>query len=821
MIIKELYIENFGKLSKYKKTFSHGLNSFVEDNGFGKTTLTVFIKTMLYGFDETRRQSLDENDRKRYIPWQGGAFGGYLVFEVNGKTYRVERSFQTKGSEDTFTLYDLDTGAISSDFSSSLGDELFGIDADGFERTVFLSEKNLSGKNTNQTISAKLSNLVGTDGDIDGFDSAIKLLDDRRKFYQKKGGAGEIQDVKNEISELEDEIRILSQRRDNAAKTEEEISALAEKIKSIKQKKEGVLEKERKEKLESEKRSYEIQYANMLGALKGDEKREEQLFEFFSKKLPRVSEIAAVSENAEEVKRLNRTLIDMGENNELSSLRTFFKNDTTVEECERMHANAKKVSESKANFYTNQEYSYSSPFAKVPTVKEIDEHTAKLTRNVSSGVKTGSFALAIIGLILITVGLVLGITVSTPLYSIAIVGFLLTIVSIISISKSKSNKETEKDIAKINSFICEVYSAGRDFDSPLSALISMRADLEKMNSDKERISRMQREREASAESTLRTEREVREFIEKFPLSYGLTLEEATADILYKKRRFDMLTEYESEKDTKRSVCKERIKALTESINSFISLFPITSGDPINEIRNNLAEYEVLHSSLTRRRTEAESFAASHGITYIPKISSQSTVSDTSFSNELRFIDEQLIEAEREKSRLELEYNNSIISVQKIEELEEKLLEKNEQIEIYKDNLATITKAKDMLARAKDSMTGKYLEPTKKGFSKYLALIEDEVGEFTMDTAFTITKTDLGKSRQAEAYSRGTRDLHALAIRLSLIDALYESEKPPIILDDPFIAFDDKHTERAISVIRKLSTARQIFYFTCSKSRKAK
>ena len=90
MKIKELYVENFGKLSKYRKTFSDGLNSFVEDNGYGKTTLTVFIKTMLYGFDETRRQSLDENDRKKYTPWQSGAFGGWLVFEINGKTYRLE-----------------------------------------------------------------------------------------------------------------------------------------------------------------------------------------------------------------------------------------------------------------------------------------------------------------------------------------------------------------------------------------------------------------------------------------------------------------------------------------------------------------------------------------------------------------------------------------------------------------------------------------------------------------------------------------------------------------------------------------------------------
>ena len=821
MIIKELYIENFGKLSKYKKSFTNGLNSFVEDNGYGKTTLTIFIKTMLYGFEETRRQSLDENERKKYIPWQGGAFGGYLIFEANGKTYRVERSFQTKGSEDTFVLYDLDTGTISSDYSSSLGEEIFGIDADGFERTVFLSEKNLSGKNTNQTISAKLSNLVGTDGDIDGFDDAIKLLDERRKFYQKKGGAGEIQDAKNEISELEEEIRILAQKRENSHKTEQEISALAEKIKLIKAKKESVLEKERQEKLENEKRGYEIQYANMLGALKGEEKREEQLFEFFSKKLPTNSEIASIAENYAEVKRLSRTLEDLGENHELSSLRTFFKNETTAEECEKMLANAKKVSESKANFYTHVEENYSSPFIKNPSVKQIDDYTAKLTNNVSSGFKAGSLALSSIGLVFIALGLFLGITISNALFSVSLIGFLLTIVGIISILKTKSNNELLENINKTNQFIEEVYGPDRKFDSPLSALISMKSDIEKMSIEKERQDKLQREREAFSESTIRLEREVREFIEKFPKSDGLTLEEAMFDILYKKRRFDMLTEYESEKDTKRSVCKEKIKSLSQAINNFTSLFPITTSDPINEIRTNLAEYEVLHNSLNKRRNEAKNFASSHGINYIPNVSAQTFNNDTSFSKELAAIDELIIETEREKSRLELDYNNSLFGIQKIEELEEKLLEKSEQIEIYKDNLTTITKTKEMLSKARDSMTAKYLDSTKNGFSKYLSLIEDEIGEFTIDTAFTITKTDFGKSRQAEAYSRGTRDLHSLAMRLALIDALYDSEKPPVILDDPFIAFDDRHTEKAISVIKKLSNTRQIFYFTCSKSRKAK
>ena len=48
MKLISLYIDNFGKLSDYSFDFSKTLNSLYEENGWGKTTLTVFIKSMLY-----------------------------------------------------------------------------------------------------------------------------------------------------------------------------------------------------------------------------------------------------------------------------------------------------------------------------------------------------------------------------------------------------------------------------------------------------------------------------------------------------------------------------------------------------------------------------------------------------------------------------------------------------------------------------------------------------------------------------------------------------------------------------------------------------
>ena len=821
MKIKELYVENFGKLSQYKLSLSDGLNSFVEDNGYGKTTLSVFIKAMIYGFDDTRKHSLDENDRKKYTPWQGGAFGGYLVFSVNGIDYRVERTFGQKASDDTYNLYNLNTGRVSNDFSASLGEELFGIDADGFERTVFLSEKNLSGKNTNQSISAKLSNLVGTEGDIGGFDEAIKLLDERRKFYQKRGGAGEIKDVEYEISELEEKIRLLYEKRGMSAESEAEIAKLSEKIALIKDKKKLILEKEHKEKLENEKRGYEIQYNDMLGALKIDEDRETELLQFFREKLPSNAEVALAAESDSEIKRLRRTLSDIGENLELNELKSFFKNKTTASECEKMRASARYISESRAtSFASTATPTVQSPFKRIPAINEINSHIAELNAHAAKK-RSSNLALSFIGLILAGIGLTAGFLFNATLFILAGIGFLLTFVGILPVFAKKSSGKHLQCNELASAFVREIYGT-REFHSTLSALEVMKSELEAYERHFGEANLVKQEKEALSQSIIVAERELREFLEKFPDADGLTLEEKADVIAYKQRRYEILIEFEAEKENERESCKEKIKKHEEKLKSFVSLFPIKTDDPISEIRRNLAEYEVIRISLTRRRGDAERFASSHGIALVPRttpLSHNNAIND--FSGELRAIEEELLTAEREKARLETDYSIYVREIDTIEELEEKLREKKEKIQLFRDNLAIITKTKDMLAKSRDSMTSKYLETTKRGFEHYLTLIDEATAEFTIDTSFTIMKTDLGKSRQAEAYSRGTRDMHALAMRLALIDSLYGTEAPPIILDDPFIAFDDRHVERASAVLKKIAHEKQILYFTCSKSRKVK
>ena len=187
MKLIECHVNNFGKLSDFSYNFSEGLNVINEENGFGKSTFAAFIKSMLYGLEDTKRPSLSENDRKKYEPWQGGAWGGSLTLSSDGKTYRIERSFSKKASLDEVKIYDTETGRLTDKFSEkSPGESMLGIDREGFERTVFLSERDIDEKKVNNSVSAKLSRLTGVAFDMAELDSANKILDEERKYYQKQ-----------------------------------------------------------------------------------------------------------------------------------------------------------------------------------------------------------------------------------------------------------------------------------------------------------------------------------------------------------------------------------------------------------------------------------------------------------------------------------------------------------------------------------------------------------------------------------------------------------------------------------------------------------
>ncbi len=230
MRLHECYIQNFGGLHEARFSFDGGLNVICENNGYGKSTLAAFVKAMLYGLPANRRADLDENERKRYTPWQGGTFGGSMTFSARGKTYRAERVFSERGKGDRFLLYDLSDNLPSNDFSEHLGEELFGIDAAAYERSAYLPQKVITGGMDNVSVSAKLNDLIDATDDINDFNTAYGVLDRQRQVYKKHGGKGRLSELEEAMAEKRREREIAFDAKARAAVLSGEAEAVKEEI---------------------------------------------------------------------------------------------------------------------------------------------------------------------------------------------------------------------------------------------------------------------------------------------------------------------------------------------------------------------------------------------------------------------------------------------------------------------------------------------------------------------------------------------------------------------------------------------------------------
>ena len=207
MKLISLHIENFGGLHRYDLEFTEGLTVIQEENGFGKSTLAEFIRAMFYGFPR-KGKTLDKSRRQKYTPWNGGSFGGNLVFEAEGSRYRLERTFGATPKGDSFALIDLATGRKSTRYSEELGLELFQLDGDSFERSTYLPQLAEGQVLTTDSIRSKLSNLVEDTNDVGNFEKAMAALKNKRTtFVPYRGNGGSVAQAVAQVTRLQDQLQ--------------------------------------------------------------------------------------------------------------------------------------------------------------------------------------------------------------------------------------------------------------------------------------------------------------------------------------------------------------------------------------------------------------------------------------------------------------------------------------------------------------------------------------------------------------------------------------------------------------------------------------
>lgn len=873
MILKECTIDNFGKFTDRKFSFTAGLNSFDEDNGWGKTTLAAFIKAMFYGMTETRSKTLFI-DREKYMPWQGGTFGGALVFSHGGREYKVIRSFGTKKKDDSFVLYDVKTGRESRDYTENLGEELFTVDLETFERSVFVTLDDSKKPQGSTDITAKLNNLIEDADDISNYDNARDRLEKLAAGIKAKRGPG------GSLANLAAAVE-----RDNNAlldigSKERAVGVYQEKITDGK----GAVEVLRRKVEElhglfslSEKYARKQNYDRMKEQEQAAAAKQEQLLAFFHGQVPDAGMTEAVSKTAGEYTKyanfLHRDPVTGTDRTEYQTLLNFFTGDVPSAEavagcqrdCDGYDVLKQQISEKKLSpaetdelFALKRKFGgkdisaktadgYLSDYEKVQEFgKQIGEIESSLRaandeleqlkqqkpRNIKRIVFfciAAVFAAGAAGGILVAKSMAAGIAGFTAAAVCLVLGFIQKTVrpdcteqeqKVVALENeaAEKKKESEKLEDGYRSFITAMNGG--------TSAVSVTVALSDIKNDFARYVTLKGKEDSylAWKGTLPVQpEEYEKRIRAFEIRYGQKDDiSAISSVLEAVRsRVGKLTELEKrikEYDSN----KQKLEECEEKLIRDLSVYETDKTAPyekqVQEIRDGKHDYEAAVSDMNAIRKKIGEFEAQNDISLLKDAVKPEKDAET-------------LKAELEKAQAEMDSRLASIAADRKsmddllsftdrrQELESDLERCTADREKQEKQFDILTKTMQYLEEAKQKLDSNYMDPMKSGFAKYIGMLDRRLS-FEISSDLTVSVENNGKPYDSRYLSEGYKDLVNFCSRMALIDALFRDEKPVVILDDPFVNLDTEKLDRALSLVRQMAEEKQILYFVCHKSRNA-
>lgn len=841
MKLTGLHVENFGKLQNFDYSFDKGLNVILEENGWGKSTLAAFIKAMLYGMPASSKQSLDENERKKYMPWQGGAYGGSLEFSIASGKYRIERFFGAKESGDSFVLYDLATNCESSRYSSRIGEEIFGIDADGFARTVYLSQHAVTAKGDNNSITAKLGDLLDDVDDIGSFDDAMAALEKRRKYYKMTGERGRIAEIEREIASMCAQIEQLSRTEDMMRQKESELATLGARMREITASIEDVRAKLRqagivreraahlaqKERMQKELSALEESARTLDARMKGkhptpeeiDEKR--RLLDSIYEARARVNEIASLSAQTEKYEILKPDFAGTLPGRE--DIAAMLSANLELQNIAHREASLRAPAESTVA----RHFSKFAP----PTEEEIKalsdalaaEEAARATKTAQKG--SAKRTPAIVCLVFAAVALLAGVLASfnPVLIAVAVVFGIVSLCLFLKKEKTKNIPGERGVEASARQLLAryELLGEGNLRDSLTELSLLCRQWREGQAAEQKRVKALQ---------SLRAQKQqlLRELQEKFR-TWDILLppkNDYRDDIEALRRDLSRIARAATEaeqRNRRRDAAIAEQKRLQAEFMPFLRHFDPNGNMKPAECLDRVQAWETEYRRLTRRipelREELSCFVIEKGLS-----SSVETIEALPDVDALTVrehaLQRELTEAQSCQVELKSHIGRLATDAERLPELEATVRALEEELATARANSTTIANTAQFLEEAKSGLSTRYLADMQSGFSSLLQILMDgNAPESVMDTSFKVKLREGGKTQHPESLSQGWRDAVQFCVRLSLTEALYtEGELPPIILDDPFVNLDERRLRAAKGLLASLAEKYQILYLVCHAER---
>lgn len=243
MRIKNLRIDSFGKLNGVDIGLDDKITVISGKNEAGKSSVATFIKYMLYGFDSSKKADVSENQKKKYMPWNGDDCAGELEFvAADGKSYTAARKTSARTQN---TIFDADNMPVTSD---NAGDYFFGINENAYKKTAFIGQKETAFTDEGELDSAIRNMVYSADESVDSQKALKKLEDIRKHFLGKAGRSGE-------ILEIDKELALLTEERDKWKDGHKELLSAEYQLGEIQ--KRIAINKQKKAELEKEKENLE------------------------------------------------------------------------------------------------------------------------------------------------------------------------------------------------------------------------------------------------------------------------------------------------------------------------------------------------------------------------------------------------------------------------------------------------------------------------------------------------------------------------------------------------------------------------------------
>lgn len=860
-----LHIENFGKLQDFDLIPQSGLNVLYQKNGWGKSTLAVFIKAMLYGLPASTKRALDENERKKYTPWQGGAFGGSLEFSTEKGRFRVERFFGAKESGDTFALYDLSTNKPSTVYSEHLGEELFGIDADGFERSTYLSQRSLSGHRDNNTITAKLGNLLDDVDDVGNYDAAMAALEKRRKHYVLTGNRGTIAELEQEQLTLQSDLEHARSIENALLTTEKQLAVCTDELNEVRKGAEETRVRLEASGLARERAALLNQKKSMESDLEALRGKYRQTDCFFKGATPTVEEWRSYCELYESLKEAKAqrdvfAVVPEQYADRLRAMRKVFSRGVPTETIlSRMSQDADSMHEMRVRAASVREaFANDAPIRRFPdgapgehTLNEAKDRLhralkkqqdAKTRPTDADGKRFSQIPLGIagaaLGVLLVVLSLIPAL--ASLMTVLLIAGAVLAVAGGILIwmglgkrnaflqkmdedakQREKWRTEAAAELRTVCNFLREYHMPCEDPVQSLTELTLRASQYREAVAHREQMARELESLELRFQTVAERLREgLARYLGELPVKndYRAELDSLRREV----STYLQLEATEKKRLSDFAAVEARIADLTAQLQVFLvkydPLGTMSAGDCLQLVGEQRAE----RSRLAREITQKE-LALKHFITE-KKVTDDIDVSGADDYERLRAEETRLMARMEELQKKSATQRSTIERLSnetdRIPELEARAAQLTFEVREARANSATVANTQKFLEEAKNGLSTRYLDGMQDAFRKYFEILtEGQAPESVMDTSFAVSLREGGKTRTLESFSKGWRDAVDFCIRLSLAGALYQDgEKPFLLLDDPFVNLDDKRLDAAKNMLEKLSKEYQIFYFVCHKER---